>query len=66
MINSKEKYSKFIKEEAKKLGFLSCGISKAGFLEEEAPRLENWLKNNPAQNFYNQIQYSGERKLASE
>ncbi len=23
-----------------------CGISKAGFLEEDAPRLENWLKNN--------------------
>lgn len=46
MINSKEKYSKFIKEEAKRLGFLSCGISKAGFLEKEAPRLENWLKNN--------------------
>ncbi|WP_286971324.1 tRNA epoxyqueuosine(34) reductase QueG [Flavobacterium sp. UBA4854] len=45
-INSKETYSKFIKEEAKKLGFLSCGISKAGFLEKEAPRLENWLKNN--------------------
>lgn len=46
MINSKEKYSKFIKDEAKRLGFLSCGISKAGFLEQEAPRLENWLKNN--------------------
>jgi epoxyqueuosine reductase len=25
---------------------LSCGVSKAGFLEEEAPRLENWLKKN--------------------
>jgi epoxyqueuosine reductase len=25
---------------------LSCGISKADFLEDEAPRLENWLKNN--------------------
>ena len=37
-------YSKLIKNEAKKLGFLFCGISKAGFLEEEAPRLENWLK----------------------
>lgn len=35
-----------IKEEAKRLGFLSCGISKAGFLEEEAPRLESWLNNN--------------------
>lgn len=25
---------------------MSCGISKAGFLEEEAPRLENWLNKN--------------------
>ncbi|WP_342663607.1 tRNA epoxyqueuosine(34) reductase QueG [Olivibacter sitiensis] len=33
-----------IKEEAKRLGFLSCGISRATFLEEEAPRLEKWLK----------------------
>jgi epoxyqueuosine reductase len=24
---------------------LSCGISKAAFLEQEAPRLENWLNN---------------------
>lgn len=45
-INSKETYSKFIKAEAKRLGFLSCGISKAGFLEQEAPRLENWLNKN--------------------
>ncbi|WP_281636380.1 tRNA epoxyqueuosine(34) reductase QueG [Flavobacterium marginilacus] len=45
-INSKEIYSKFIKAEAKRLGFLSCGISKAGFLEQEAPRLENWLNKN--------------------
>ncbi len=35
-----------IKSEAKRLGFLSCGISKAGFLEKEAPRLEKWLTNN--------------------
>ena len=34
----------FIKSEAQRLGFLSCGISKAGFLEEEAPRLEAWLQ----------------------
>ncbi len=46
MINNKEKYSQIIKAESKRLGFLSCGISKAGFLEEEAPRLENWLNNN--------------------
>lgn len=32
--------------EAKRLGFDFCGISKAEFLEEEAPRLENWLKQN--------------------
>ncbi len=28
------------------MGFEYCGISKADFLEEEAPRLENWLNNN--------------------
>ena len=39
-------YSKIIKSESKRLGFLYCGISKAGFLQEEAPRLENWLNNN--------------------
>ncbi len=45
MINNKEKYTKLIKAEAQRLGFLSCGISRAVFLEEEAPRLENWLNN---------------------
>ncbi|MEZ7497444.1 tRNA epoxyqueuosine(34) reductase QueG [Flavobacterium sp. Arc3] len=45
-MNSKLKYTQFIKSEAKRLGFLSCGISKAGFLEQEAPRLENWLNKN--------------------
>ena len=39
-------YTFLIKSEAKRLGFLSCGISKAGFLEDEAPRLENWLNKN--------------------
>ncbi len=33
-----------IKQESKRLGFDFCGISKAEFLEEEAPRLEKWLK----------------------
>lgn len=45
MIN-KDQYSLFIKQKAQELGFDFCGISKAGFLEEEAPRLENWLKAN--------------------
>ena len=44
-ITHNSKYSQFIKSEAKRLGFLSCGISKAGFLEDEAPRLEHWLNN---------------------
>ena len=39
-----QKNTRFIKAEAQRLGFLSCGISKADFLEEEAPRLEKWLK----------------------
>lgn len=42
---SHSEYTQFIKNEAYKLGFQSCGISKAVFLEEEAPRLEGWLKN---------------------
>lgn len=46
MINNKAKYSAQIKTEAKRLGFLSCGISRAGFLEDEAPRLEKWLNKN--------------------
>ncbi len=45
-MNTHQKYTQLIKAEAKRLGFLSCGISKAGFLEEEAPRLENWLNMN--------------------
>ena len=43
-MKQQEAYSTFIKEEAKALGFLSCGIAKAGFLEEEAPHLEQWLR----------------------
>ncbi|WP_445385928.1 tRNA epoxyqueuosine(34) reductase QueG [Robiginitalea sp. IMCC44478] len=43
-MKSIERHTRIIKEEAKRLGFLSCGISRAEFLEEEAPRLEAWLK----------------------
>lgn len=39
-----ERNSSFIKKAATELGFSYCGISKAEFLEEEAPRLEEWLK----------------------
>ncbi len=51
MIQSKN--TLLIKAEAKRLGFDYCGISKAGFLEEEAPRLENWLN----QNMHGQMSY---------
>ena len=44
MQQNMQAYSKLIKNEAKKLGFMFCGIAKADFLEEEAPRLEAWLK----------------------
>lgn len=52
MIN-KSKNTTLIKDEAIRLGFMSCGISKAQFLEAEAPRLENWLN----QNMHGEMQY---------
>ena len=45
-MNLQEKYTKLIKDKSKELGFFFCGISKADFLSEEAPRLENWLAKN--------------------
>lgn len=53
MSHLKSRYTELIKTEARRLGFLSCGISKAGFLEEEAPRLEKWLKDN----MYGEMRY---------
>ncbi len=41
-----ENHASIIKSTAKRLGFDFCGIAKAGFLEEEAPRLEEWLNRN--------------------
>ena len=46
-------HTQLIKKEAKRLGFDFCGISKAAFLEEEAPRLEKWLKAS----MHGQMQY---------
>jgi len=46
LLNTKEKYAQIIKTQAKILGFDFCGIAKAEFLEEEAPRLESWLNQN--------------------
>jgi epoxyqueuosine reductase len=44
--SSEKTASEKIKARAKELGFLACGIAKAEFLEEEAPRLEFWLNQN--------------------
>ncbi|MDM9630423.1 tRNA epoxyqueuosine(34) reductase QueG [Robiginitalea sp. M39] len=45
-MDARHRNTQLIKAEADRLGFLSCGISEATFLREEAPRLEAWLKNN--------------------
>jgi epoxyqueuosine reductase len=52
-VNSLQKYSYLIKQEAKRLGFETCGIAKAGFLEKEANNLEQWLKNG----YHGNMQY---------
>ncbi|MCD9584213.1 tRNA epoxyqueuosine(34) reductase QueG [Tenacibaculum maritimum] len=49
----KEDYAQFIKEQAKRLGFLDCGIAKATFLEEEVFGLEQWLANG----FHGEMHY---------
>lgn len=41
-----ERHTRLIKDEARRLGFEFVGISQARFLEEEAPRLEQWLTKN--------------------
>ncbi|MDX2302299.1 MAG: tRNA epoxyqueuosine(34) reductase QueG [Microscillaceae bacterium] len=46
MADFKKQHTQFIKAKAQELGFDFCGISKAEFLEEEAPRLEQWLKQS--------------------
>jgi len=46
-------HTSIVKQEAKKLGFDFCGISQAKFLEEEAPKLEAWLKNQ----FHGEMKY---------
>jgi epoxyqueuosine reductase len=45
-LNALERHTAIIKRLANEQGFDACGIAKARFLEEEAPRLETWLNNN--------------------
>jgi len=44
MLSQKTKHTQFIKQTAADLGFSFCGIAKAEFLANEAPKLEEWLK----------------------
>lgn len=46
LISQKEKYTAFIKAEAERLGFMSCGISRAEFLSDDAPHLDHYLRND--------------------
>jgi epoxyqueuosine reductase len=52
-VNPPQKNSHSIKTIAASLGFSFCGISKAGFLEDEAPKLDAWLKRG----FHGNMQY---------
>ena len=45
-MNAAGKHTAIVRRIASELGFLFCGISKAGFLENEAPLLEKWLNDN--------------------
>lgn len=42
--SAKSKNTEIVKSVAAELGFSFCGIAKAEFLADEAPRLEEWLK----------------------
>lgn len=41
-----ENHTRIIKQKTQELGFFFCGISNAEYLEEEAPKLEEWLKRS--------------------
>lgn len=45
-MSSAAHHAAIVKDIAQQLGFMACGISKADFLAEEAPRLERWLNQN--------------------
>ena len=45
-LSLKEKYTQILKNEAYKLGFSFCGVSKSEFLESEEPRFSKWLSEN--------------------
>ncbi len=59
--SNKIEYTRFIKDESKRLGFSFCGISKVEYLEQEAPRLEQWLKNGMQGNMSYMANYFDKR-----
>lgn len=50
---SKQAISQFVRDKSHELGFDECGIAKADFLAEDAPRLEKWLNDG----HHGQMQY---------
>ena len=52
-LNRKEDLTAVIKQTALDQGFSYCGVAKAEFLEDEAPRLEEWLN----QGMHGKMQY---------
>ena len=46
IVDAKARHTAIIKSIAAELGFDACGITKARYLEEEAPKLEDWLTKN--------------------
>ncbi len=45
-MSTQSEHTRIVKEIASHLGFAHCGISKAEYLAEEAPRLDQWLKQS--------------------
>ena len=45
-MSSEAAHASIVKQISQRLGFMACGISKADFLADEAPRLEQWLNQN--------------------
>jgi epoxyqueuosine reductase len=65
LLNNRSQHTQLIKTEAKRLGFLSCGFSKADFLEEEAPRLEQWLNKNMHGEMHPRLLVDGAKSVIS-
>lgn len=52
-MDARHRNTQLIKEEAVRLGFFNCGVAKAEHLDDDARRLEQWLKND----YHGKMQY---------